>query len=65
MTATTCGEWLSVMTDRQRQASAEALLAYDLSRPHGPALDQANGTQYVSMITDTCRNDSPSSLVMQ
>jgi hypothetical protein len=65
MTATTCGDWLSVMTDRQRQAFAEALLAYDLSRPHGPALDQTTATEYASVITDTCRNDSPSSLVVQ
>jgi len=64
MTATTCGDWLSVMTDRQRQAFAEALLAYDLSRPHGPALDQTTATEYASVITDTCRNDSPSSLVV-
>jgi hypothetical protein len=65
MATTTCGDWLSVMTDRQRQAFAEALLTYDLSKPHGPALDQTNDTEYISVITDTCRNDSPSSLVVQ
>ena len=63
--ATTCGDWQSVMTARQRLAFAQALLAYDLTQPHGPALDQATANDYISIIADTCKDESPSSLVVQ
>ncbi len=65
LTATTCGDWQSEMSDRQRQTFAGALLAYDLAQPHGAALDQAKASDYISMITDTCKDESPSSLVVQ
>jgi hypothetical protein len=65
MSATTCGDWLSVMSGDQRKAFSEALLAYDLSKPHGPALDAATASDYVSMITGMCREESSSSLVVQ
>jgi hypothetical protein len=65
LAATTCGDWQSVMTARQRLAFAQALLAYDLAQPHGPALNQATANDYVSMIAATCNDESPSSLVVQ
>ena len=63
LATTTCGDWRSVITHSQRQAVAEALLAYDRSKPHGPALDQATAGDYISMITDTCKDESSSSRV--
>ena len=65
LAATTCGDWQSVMTARQRLAFAQALLAYDLTQPHGAALNQATANDYISMIADTCKDESPSSLVVQ
>jgi len=65
LVATTCGDWQSVMTARQRLTFAQALLAYDLTQPHGPALNQATASDYISMIADTCKDESPSSLVVQ
>ena len=65
LAATTCGDWQSVMTARQRLTFAQALLAYDLAQPHGAALDQATVNDYISIIADTCRDESPSSLVVQ
>ena len=65
MAATTCGDWQSVMTANQRLAFAQSLLAYDLTKPHGPALSAATANDYIAMIADTCSNESPSSLVVQ
>ena len=65
LAATTCGDWQSVMTALQRLAFAQALLAHDLSQPHGAALDQATVNDYISIIADTCKDESPSSLVVQ
>lgn len=69
MAATTCGDWLSAMTQDQRHSFAAALLASDIAKA---ASDQARANlqsntadQYVSMITDTCNTEAPSSLVVQ
>jgi hypothetical protein len=35
------------------------------AKPHGPALDEATISDHISMITDTCWDESPSSLVIQ
>jgi hypothetical protein len=69
MTATTCGDWLSAMSDNQRNGFAATLLASDRANA---ATDQARANlaqtsvgDYVSMITDTCKAEAPASLVVQ
>ena len=62
---TTCGDWLSVMTDPQRKAYAEAMLASDLLKPHGPALYQTTANDYISLITGMCQEEGSSSLIEQ
>ena len=41
------------------------LALHDLSQPHGAALDQATVNDYISIIADTCKDESPSSLLVQ
>lgn len=67
LNATTCGDWQAVMTDYQRNQVALTLLDYDRSQTPMPA-DAAtdSASDYVSVITDMCRNDvGPSSLLFQ
>ena len=65
--STTCGDWLNVMNDGQRHDLADTVLAADRAKA---ASDQARAnlesetvSDYVSMATDVCRDDSASSLV--